>query len=131
MVHDGGPPQGEGDDHGLEFIEQYSIDLALPWDAQTQVVKDTTLPLVAKTQPLNHETLPLFGAANLPLGTQTLPHISILPLTSNTLPLDRGLIDRTLEQEEMEINSGANVELPNAIADNKGSPNNKTKRISK
>jgi hypothetical protein len=54
-----------------------------------------------------------------------------LPLTSNTLPLDRGLIDRTLEQEEMEINSGANVELPNAIADNKGSPNNKTKRISK
>jgi hypothetical protein len=49
VVHDGGPPQGEGDDHGLEFIDQYNIDLALPWDAQTQLIKDTTLPLVAKT----------------------------------------------------------------------------------
>jgi hypothetical protein len=35
MVHDGGPPQGEGDDHGLQFIDEYNIDLALPWDAQT------------------------------------------------------------------------------------------------
>jgi hypothetical protein len=35
VVHDGGPPQGEGDDHALEFTNQYNIDLALPWDAQT------------------------------------------------------------------------------------------------
>jgi hypothetical protein len=97
MVHDGGPPQGKGDDHGLEFIYYYKIDLALPWDAQTQLIKDTTLPLVAKTQPLNGETLPLTRAANLPFGKQTLPHIGILPLTSNTLPLDGGLIDRTLK----------------------------------
>jgi len=34
VVHDEGPPQGKGDDHGLEFTNQYSIDLALPWDAQ-------------------------------------------------------------------------------------------------
>ncbi len=53
VVHDEGPPQGKGDDHGVEFTDQYSIDLALPWDAQTQLVKDTILPLVAKTQPLN------------------------------------------------------------------------------
>jgi hypothetical protein len=39
VVHDGGPPQGEGDDQGLEFTDQYNIDLALPWDAQTQLVK--------------------------------------------------------------------------------------------
>ncbi len=129
MVHDGGPPQGEGDDHGPEFKDQYNIDLALPWDAQTQLVKDTTLLLVAKTKPLYGETLPLTRATNLPFGTQTLPHIGILPLTNNTLPLDGGLIDRTFEQEEVEMDSGASVELPNTIVNNKGSPNNKTKTL--
>jgi len=49
------------------------------------------------------ETLTLTGAANLPFSTQTLPHIGILPLTSNTLPFDEGLTNRTLEQEEVEL----------------------------
>jgi hypothetical protein len=69
----------------------------MPLDAQTQLVKDTTLPLVAKTQPLNGGKMTLIGAANLPSGTPTLPHIGILPLTSNTLPLDGGLTDRIFE----------------------------------
>jgi hypothetical protein len=81
----------------------------LPWDAQTQLIKDTTLPLLAKTQPLNGETLPLIGAIHLPFGTQTLPHIGILPITSNTLPLGGGFINRALEQEEVEMDNGACV----------------------
>jgi hypothetical protein len=101
----------------------------LPWDAQTQLIKDTTLPLAAKTQPLNGETLPLTRATNLPSGKQTLPHIGILPLTSSTLPLDGGLIDRTLEKEEMEIDTDTEVELPNMIVDSKGSPNNKMETL--
>jgi hypothetical protein len=82
-----------------------------------------------KTQPLNEETLPLTRATNLPSSTQTLPNIGILPLTSNTLPLDGGFIDRILEQEEVEMDSGACVELANAITDNKGSPNNKIETL--
>lgn len=129
MVHDGGPPQWEGDDHGLQFTDQYNIDLALPWDAQTQLIKDTTLPPIVKTQPQNWETLPLMGATNLPFGTQTLLHIGIMSLTSNTLPLDGGFIDRTFEQKEVEMDNGASVELSNVIIDNKGSPYNKMKTL--
>jgi len=92
-------------------------------------VKDTTLLLIAKTQPLNGETLPLIRAANLPSGTQTLPHIAILPVTSNTLPFDGGCTNRTLEQEEVEMDNGTCVELPNAIADSKGFPNNKMETL--
>jgi hypothetical protein len=101
----------------------------LPWDAQTHLIKDTTLFLAAKTQPLNGETLSLIRVANLPSGTQTLPHIGILPLTSNTLPLDGGFIDRIFEYEEVEMNTDACVELPNMIANNKGSPNNKMETL--
>jgi hypothetical protein len=92
-------------------------------------MKDTTLILIVKTQPLNGETLPLIRVANLPSGTQTLPHIGILPLTSNTLPFDGGFTNRTLEQKEVEMDNGACVELPNAIADSKGSPNNKMETL--
>ncbi len=85
--------------------------------------------LVAKTKPLYGETLPPTKANNLPFGTQTLPHIGILPLTSNTLLLDGGLIDRAFEQEEVEMDSGISVELPNMIVNNKGSLNNKIETL--
>jgi hypothetical protein len=49
------------------------------------------------------ETLTLAGATNLPFGTQTLPHVGILPLTNNTLPLDGGFIDKIPEQEEVKM----------------------------
>jgi hypothetical protein len=38
-----------------------------------------------------------------------------LPLTSNTLPLDGALTNRTLEQEKVEMDNGADVDLPNTI----------------
>jgi hypothetical protein len=50
-------------------------------------------------------------------------------LISNTLPLDGGFINRTLEQEEVEMDNGVGVELPNTIVDNKGSPNNKIETL--
>jgi len=103
---------------------------------KTQPLNEETLPLTratnlpSSTQTLpNIGTLPLTRATNLPSSTQTLPNIGILPLTSNTLPLDGGFIDRILEQEEVEMDSGACVELANAITDNKGSPNNKIETL--
>ncbi len=45
----GGLHEGRGMTMGWNSQTVNGIDLALPWDAQTQLVKDTTLLLVAKT----------------------------------------------------------------------------------
>jgi hypothetical protein len=58
------------------------------------------------------ETLTLVRATNLPFGTQTLPHVGILPLINNTLPLDGGLIDKILEQKEVKMDMAHVLSCP-------------------